>query len=183
MPGDYSSTAKTLQQNSIVQGVLGGPYYQFWFLYLLLGLYIVTPVLRVVIKHADWEILRYLIFVWFVGTAIIPLLTLFGSYSLNANVFIFTGWLGYFVLGAYFIESAVQVVNFNFGFGVKLFVDDNGHLLGDCNYGRKIWPLLSGRLQLQHHLCFSGIVFVVGCDSKPKDCIPFSSRQPRAQTY
>ena len=93
-----------LTTNSIVQGVLGGPYYQFWFLYLLLGLYIVTPVLRVVIKHADWKILRYLIFVWFVGTAIIPLLTLFGSYSLNANVFIFTGWLGYFVLGAYLLK-------------------------------------------------------------------------------
>jgi surface polysaccharide O-acyltransferase-like enzyme len=93
-----------LTANSIVQGVLGGPYYQFWFLYLLLGLYIVTPVLRVVIKHADWKILRYLIFVWFVGTAIIPLLTLFGSYSLNANVFIFTGWLGYFVLGAYLLK-------------------------------------------------------------------------------
>ena len=90
--------------NFIVQGVLTGPDYQFWFLYLLLGLYIVTPVLRVLIKHADWKILRYLIAVWFVGTAIIPLMTLFGSYNLNGNVFIFTGWLGYFVLGAYLLR-------------------------------------------------------------------------------
>jgi surface polysaccharide O-acyltransferase-like enzyme len=95
---------ETLTANSIVQGVLTGPYYQFWFLYLILGLYLVTPVLRVVIKYADWKIMRYLIFVWFTGTAVIPLLTLFGPYNLNANVFIFTGWLGYFVLGAYLLK-------------------------------------------------------------------------------
>jgi surface polysaccharide O-acyltransferase-like enzyme len=95
---------EALTANSIVQGVLTGPDYQFWFLYLLLGLYLVTPVLRVLLKHADWKLLQYLIFVWFAGTALIPLLTLFGPYSLNANVFIFTGWLGYFVLGAYLMR-------------------------------------------------------------------------------
>ena len=100
----FYANGKPLTANFIVQGVLTGPDYQFWFLYLLLGLYIVTPVLRVLIKHADWKILRYLIAVWFVGTAITPLMTLFGSYNLNANVFIFTGWLGYFVLGAYLVR-------------------------------------------------------------------------------
>jgi surface polysaccharide O-acyltransferase-like enzyme len=88
--------------------VLTGPDYQFWFLYLLLGLYLVTPVLRVLLKHADWKLLRYLIFVWFAGTALFPLLTLFRPYSLNANVFIFTGWLGYFVLGAYLMRVQLK---------------------------------------------------------------------------
>jgi surface polysaccharide O-acyltransferase-like enzyme len=99
---------EALTANSIVQGVLTGPDYQFWFLYLLLGLYLVTPVLRVLLKHADWKLLRYLIFVWFAGTALFPLLTLFGPYSLNANVFIFTGWLGYFVLGAYLMRVQLK---------------------------------------------------------------------------
>jgi surface polysaccharide O-acyltransferase-like enzyme len=99
---------EALTANSIVQGVLTGPDYQFWFLYLLLGLYLVTPVLRVLLKHADWKLLQYLIFVWFAGTALIPLLTLFGPYSLNANVFIFTGWLGYFVLGAYLMRVQLK---------------------------------------------------------------------------
>lgn len=48
-----------LSVQSIVQGVLTGPYYQFWFLYLLFGLYLLTPLLRVVLKHADRRILRY----------------------------------------------------------------------------------------------------------------------------
>jgi surface polysaccharide O-acyltransferase-like enzyme len=86
---------------SVTQGILTGPYYQFWFLYLLIGLYLVTPLLRVAVKHAGRHILRYTLAIWFVGTAVIPLLTLFGSYYMNANFFIFTGWIGYYVLGIY----------------------------------------------------------------------------------
>ena len=33
--------------NSVAQGIATGPYYQFWFLYMLLGLYLITPLLRV----------------------------------------------------------------------------------------------------------------------------------------
>lgn len=99
---------ETLTTNSIIQGVLTGPYYHFWFLYLLLGLYLTTPILRVIIKYADWKILKYFIFLWFVGTAIIPLLTLFGPYNLNADVFIFTGWLGYFFLGTYLMKVRLK---------------------------------------------------------------------------
>ncbi len=104
----FFANGEVLTLNSIVQGILTGPYYQFWFLYLLLGLYLVTPILRVIIKHADWKIIKYFIFVWFAGTAVIPLLTLFGPYNLNAGVFIFTGWLGYFVLGAYLMKVQLK---------------------------------------------------------------------------
>ena len=96
-----SVDGKPLTLLSVTQGVLTGPYYQFWFLYLLIGFYLITPLLRVAIKHASRQILRYTLLVWFVGTAVTPLLTLFGSYYLNANFFIFTGWIGYYVLGIY----------------------------------------------------------------------------------
>ncbi len=95
---------EALTTNSLIQGLLNGPYYQFWFLYLIIGLYLVTPILRVLIKHAEQKIIKYLISIWFLGTAIIPILTLFGSFNLNANVFLLTGWLGYFVLGAYLMK-------------------------------------------------------------------------------
>lgn len=96
----------TLQ--SIIQGVLTGPYYQFWFLYLLVGLYLLTPILRVALKYASRHILKYTLVVWFVGTAVMPLLTMFGSYYLNANVFVFTGWLGYYILGAYLTKVEIK---------------------------------------------------------------------------
>jgi surface polysaccharide O-acyltransferase-like enzyme len=106
----FFANGETLTINSIFQGVLTGPYYQFWFLYLLIGLYLVTPILRIIVKYADWKILKYFIFLWFTGTAIIPLLTLFGPYTLNASVFIFTGWMGYFVLGTYLTKVKLKAL-------------------------------------------------------------------------
>ncbi len=59
-------------------------------------------------KHADWKIIKYLLLIWFAGTAVFPLIGLLGPYSLNANVFILTGWLGYFVLGACLVKVKMQ---------------------------------------------------------------------------
>ena len=101
---------ETLTTNSIVQGVLTGPYNHFWFLYLIVGLYLLTPVLRVLVAYIKRRTFSFLMILWFVGTAIVPLLGLFSDYSLNANVFIITGWLGYFLLGAYFLKTRVRPI-------------------------------------------------------------------------
>jgi surface polysaccharide O-acyltransferase-like enzyme len=99
---------KQLSLQSVTQGILTGPYYQFWFLYLIVGLYLLTPILRAALKNVNRPVLEYTLAVWFIGTAVMPLLTLFGSYYLNANFFIFTGWLGYYVLGAYLTRVNVK---------------------------------------------------------------------------
>jgi surface polysaccharide O-acyltransferase-like enzyme len=92
---------ESLSFESIWQGILTGPYNHFWYLYILVGLYLVTPILRVLVAHADWKILKYFLLVWFIGTAIAPLIGLFNIGTLNGGVFIITGWIGYFLLGAY----------------------------------------------------------------------------------
>jgi surface polysaccharide O-acyltransferase-like enzyme len=99
---------EALTANSILQGVLTGPYVHFWFFYLLVGLYLITPVLRVLVAYLDRKIFRFLLVLWFLGTAIVPLLGLFSVYSLNSNVFLVTGWVGYFLLGAYFLKGRVR---------------------------------------------------------------------------
>ena len=101
---------EALSANSILQGLLTGPYIYFWFLYLLVGLYLITPVLRVVVAYAERKTFRFLLILWFVGTAIVPLLGLFGAYRLDDNVFIVTGWVGYFLLGAYSLKTHVRSV-------------------------------------------------------------------------
>jgi surface polysaccharide O-acyltransferase-like enzyme len=84
-----------------VKSLLTGPWYHFWFLYLIVGLYLITPILRAVVAYRDQNLLRYLILLWFVGVAVVPLLQLLTGYSLNNTVFVFGGWIGYFVLGTY----------------------------------------------------------------------------------
>jgi surface polysaccharide O-acyltransferase-like enzyme len=92
---------EVLSADSILQGVLTGPYVHFWFLYMLMGLYLVTPVLRVMVAYIDRKVFSFFMVLWFLGTAVVSLLNLYSPVSLNSNVFIFTGWVGYFLLGAY----------------------------------------------------------------------------------
>lgn len=95
---------EVLTFDSVWRGFVGGypyPYPHFWFLYMLIGLYLVTPILRVVVAHAGSKILRYFILLWFLGTAIPPLLGGFASVWLSSYFFIVPGWVGYFVLGVY----------------------------------------------------------------------------------
>ena len=99
----------------ILDGLLKGPYFTFWYLYMLVGLYLATPLLRVIVANASEKLMKYFLSVWFVGTAIVPLipfatsLIYSSSYSLDANVFVIPQYVGYFVLGAYLVN--VRVTN------------------------------------------------------------------------
>jgi surface polysaccharide O-acyltransferase-like enzyme len=99
----------TLTAYSVIQTLLqGGAYYQFWFIYLLMGLYLITPVLRVVVKNADRKILRYLIVLWFISATVPDLLHLITGLAMDNALFLFGGYIGYFVLGAYLIGADVK---------------------------------------------------------------------------
>jgi surface polysaccharide O-acyltransferase-like enzyme len=103
---------------AIVVGILDGPYTQMWYLYVLSGLYLLTPILRITIAHADEAILKYLVIIWVIGVAIIPFFGLFTIFTLNSNVFALTGYVGFFVLGSYL--SIVQIRRRTLGFFITL---------------------------------------------------------------
>lgn len=91
--------------NNIIEGSLyslfSGSYYHFWFLYLIAGLYLLTPILRKIVSVKDPKLLKYLILLWFIDVAVVPLIQLITGYSLNDTVFVVGGFIGYFVLGVY----------------------------------------------------------------------------------
>jgi surface polysaccharide O-acyltransferase-like enzyme len=84
----------------ILYSLFSGAYYHFWFVYLIVGIYLVTPILRVIIAGRR-KVVRYLILLWFIGVAIIPLIEMVTGHTLNPITFVISGWLGYFVLGSY----------------------------------------------------------------------------------
>jgi surface polysaccharide O-acyltransferase-like enzyme len=86
---------------AIAQGILNGAYTQMWYLYVLAGLYLLTPIIRIFIFNADENMVKYFILIWVIGVAVLPFLKLFSIYSLNSNVFTMTGYVGFFVLGSY----------------------------------------------------------------------------------
>jgi surface polysaccharide O-acyltransferase-like enzyme len=98
---------ETFSSKAIFDGILTGPYTHFWFLYLLFGIYLITPILRVIVAYTDRKVMKYFLTIWFIGTVTLPILNLF-QIALNDNVFLITGWIGYFLLGAYLHKIHVQ---------------------------------------------------------------------------
>ena len=105
---DFLVEHQAFTSNAIIQGLLNGPYYQFWYLYMLVGLYLLTPILRIFIAHADQTIITYFVVLWFLGVAILPVFGLFTTYQLSSDVFILTGYVGYFVLGTYLLMVQIR---------------------------------------------------------------------------
>ncbi len=91
---------QTFSVNSVVNGVLNGPYITFWFIYMLVGLYLLTPMLRVFMAHTKDDIVKFILIIWFIGTGIVPIAGLLGL-GINNNLFVLPGWIGYFLIGAY----------------------------------------------------------------------------------
>jgi surface polysaccharide O-acyltransferase-like enzyme len=105
---DFLVEHQAFTSNAIIQGVLTGPYYHFWYLYLLLGLYLLTPILRVVMARAGAKLIKYLLILWVLGASLIPVANLLTTYRLDSNVFEFTGYAGYFILGAYLLTVRMR---------------------------------------------------------------------------
>jgi surface polysaccharide O-acyltransferase-like enzyme len=99
---------EALTVNSVVEGILQGPYFHFWFLYMIIGLYLITPLLRLFVDHAELRVLKYIIVLWFVGVAINPLIGLVVGYEIDTNVFVIAGWVGYFLLGFYLQKERLR---------------------------------------------------------------------------
>jgi surface polysaccharide O-acyltransferase-like enzyme len=96
---------KPLTLFNISQGLLTGSYDHLWFLYLLIGLYLVTPILRVLVRYIDRKKFTLLLSLWFVGTVITPAIHTFTTFTFNPVVFVFMDWGGYFLLGIFLLQT------------------------------------------------------------------------------
>lgn len=97
-----------LTLDNVIETFMSGTYGHLWYLYLLLGLYLVTPLLRVFIKFLDWKRFKYLMALWLVGTVAISVISFFSSFYVNLSVFLFTGWIGYYLLGVFLQKTKAQ---------------------------------------------------------------------------
>lgn len=81
--------------------LVGRPYYHLWFLYMLLGLYLVTPFISIIVQNLDRKTICYIICVLFL---IVMLDDLYRRYfSIDKGFFLtwFFSYLPYYILGYY----------------------------------------------------------------------------------
>lgn len=104
--------AGSLSLDSVIRAIkdllMGKTHYHLWFLYTIIGLYIITPILRVYIKNASKKDIEYFLLLAFIFTAVIPMMTLiypfnkFGGFIKKLNIRMFSGFIGFYVAGYYY---------------------------------------------------------------------------------
>lgn len=78
----------------------GAVYYHLWFLYEILRLYLVMPVLRVFVAHASARELDYFLLLWAVVALLYPLFKLWTGFRVSLlGLDAFAGYAGYMLLG------------------------------------------------------------------------------------
>lgn len=94
--------AEVFEWKEIIKMFVQGPvYYHLWFIQMILGLYLATPILRFYTKSANRENITYFIIVWFIGTSILPLTSRFLGITVGLEIYVTTGFVGFYVLGYY----------------------------------------------------------------------------------
>ena len=83
----------------------GNVYTHLWFIYTIIGLYLVTPILRVFVRAAQKTDLQYFLWLWFVFSFGSPFLPDIFRFWQGIPTFVATGYVGYFVLGFYLHNS------------------------------------------------------------------------------
>ncbi len=93
----------------IIKLFIEGPvYYHLWFIQMILGLYLATPILRVYIRHANRDNLTYFLVVWAVAVSVLPIIQRFLGFNIGIDVVVTTGFAGFFVLGHYLRDVTLK---------------------------------------------------------------------------
>jgi surface polysaccharide O-acyltransferase-like enzyme len=131
----FTVRAKPVTLFNIGQGILDGSDPILWYLYLIVGLYAVTPVLRVLVKHVHRNLFTYLLILWFAGTVITPFIHTFTTFAFNPVMFVFFDWVGYFLLGIYLLKANVRKSIAYLAAGLGLFAAVFGAFLMEATVG------------------------------------------------
>jgi len=101
-----------------------GAYYHLWYVYMLIGLYFIIPILSRFVRAAKEKEIVYFLLVWFVVMTLMqPYLV---KYNPQIDIHYITGYIGYLVLGYYLATKQfpawMNIRWFGILFGVSLLI-------------------------------------------------------------
>jgi len=70
-----------------------------WFLYMIIGLYLVTPLLQKMLKSIDEKLLRYLLLILYIFNFVVPFLNEFTDTKFGVSIPFSSAYLFYYILG------------------------------------------------------------------------------------
>ena len=78
---------------------LGDVEIHLWFLYILIGIYLVVPILRIFVSAASRRDLTYFVIIWFLATSLFELAHRIIGFPTALTIPVVTGYVGYFMFG------------------------------------------------------------------------------------
>lgn len=78
-----------------------GQYGHLWFVYMILGLYLFTPIINYFVQKATETEIVYLLIICFISTSIFQIFKVFFKLNISLDISNFGSYLGYFVAGYY----------------------------------------------------------------------------------
>lgn len=120
----YVFTHETFSISKVIRDVFYGSEYHLWFVYTLIGVYLISPIFQKWIHFSKQNDIKYFLIIWIVTLFLtIPGVAI---YFPKINFAYFSGFLGYFILGFYlnkYVKSSnlVSYLLILIGVGITFF--------------------------------------------------------------
>lgn len=95
-------TLDTITLSGVLKAFYMGPLvFHFWFLYVMIVIYLLYPIINIFIKSATESQVMYFLALWFITNCIFGVIETAFEMPIGFDLNFFTGYSGYFVLGYY----------------------------------------------------------------------------------
>ncbi|WP_028400737.1 acyltransferase [Ectobacillus panaciterrae] len=102
--GYYPPSIKEGIKLFINNGITG----HFWFLYMIIGLYLITPLLKVFVRHAQKHHIEYFLILWLYASVVTKVSNFWFGMKFSLELFFVTDYVGYFLLGYYLNQFEIK---------------------------------------------------------------------------
>lgn len=100
--GWFRGDSITLREMAL-NALNGHVYYHLWYIYALIPLYFIIPIIRKLMLLENKKLIEYILVLWFLGFSIAPAIhAIFPLIDMNWTVTIFGNYLGFMIAGSYF---------------------------------------------------------------------------------
>ena len=90
--------------------IISGPNVpHLWFLYSILGLYLITPILSSFVNNSDKNTIKYFLIIGLIGTSIYPAFIKIFGFGIGIPLNNVSGYIGYFILGYFLVEYPAEI--------------------------------------------------------------------------
>ncbi|MEW8969217.1 MAG: acyltransferase family protein [Mesobacillus sp.] len=80
----------------------------YWFMYMILGLYLTAPIIKIFVNHAKRRDIEYFLLLWLYASIVVKFMNFYLGFSLNLELYVVTNYIGYFVLGYYLTTFEIK---------------------------------------------------------------------------